>query len=429
MANVYYEALKKFISSNPENWKELLKTKPFYLKTVKQVDFNPNWYILVYNLFNSDFDPANSSQEQVNALKACRGCVVDVSDINDVKIVCAPYTKFFNLGEPYCDEIDWQSAKVQLKVDGILIKAFKHNGIVYWATNGSVDPDQKMQDCISPDGVAEDGTKDAFSYFDLLKYALSVESPDVKITSELVGENSHKVTSTGGWCDKIPDGATLMLELVSPRNRIICKYATTKLYFHGYRDEQLEEKEAKEIAAEYGIPYEIPELLNPTTEAELNELLATFDGAEKEGCVVVDKYWRRVKVKSPHYLKIKFIKGEDVFSKKEIFNAVIDETWDDVIGYFPEIKPIIDELIEKVADSKKKLAVYFDFARQKFNEFGQDRKAYAQYVMSLEPEHKTLMFEALKNIPADEYMNNKLKELRKKNNGYQDFENLLYIIK
>ena len=222
MNNKYYSALKSFIESHPSDWKEKLKEKPFNLKTIRATDYNPNWYMLVYNLFASDFNPDDSSVEDVNVIKACRGCIVDISKLSSdgvVEIVCAPYTKFFNIGEPWCDEIDWASAKTFDKIDGILIKAFKHNDVVYWATNGGSDPDQKMQDCISSDSVKEYATKDAKTYFDLLKYALSVDSPEININSESIeGTTGHKVTSSGGWCDKIPNGSTLMLELVSPRN-------------------------------------------------------------------------------------------------------------------------------------------------------------------------------------------------------------------
>lgn len=423
MENEFYSALKSFIESHPQDWKERLKDKPFNLKTIRQVDYNPNWYMLVYNLFASDFDPDHSSVEDVKALKACRGSIVDITNLADkgtVDIICAPYSKFFNISEPFCDEIDWASAKTFDKIDGILIKAFKYNNAVYWATNGGSDPDQKMQDCVSADSIKEIATKDAKTYFDLLKYALSVDSPDVSIISEAIdGTSGHKVTSSGGWCDKIPNGSTVMLELISPRNRIICKYNDTKLYFHGFRDENLVEHNTQEIAEKYGIPFARPKEYNIQNEQELNDFLSTFDGQEQEGCVVVDKYWRRAKVKSPSYLKIKFIKKEDIFSKKDLFNAVVDKSFDDIIGYFPEVKAYIDEILSKVSLLKEHIEFYSKIILQKYKELNCSKKDFAEYVLSNKQSTRAFWFTVIKdNYDNEKYLNTNVL----KKDKYEDFE-------
>ena len=106
--NECYNKLLELVENN-ENWIDILKQKPYSLKSIKQCPWNSNWYMLVYNLFESDL---------VNPIvKACRGSVIDVSDPKDVKVICAPYLKFCNLGE-FPDEdakIDWKSVWVSEK--------------------------------------------------------------------------------------------------------------------------------------------------------------------------------------------------------------------------------------------------------------------------------------------------------------------------
>lgn len=95
--------LIKFINQH-DNWKELLQEAPYFLDIKEEDGFT----LLKYNQINSDF-----SQDIV---KQCRGIILD----SNHKIVCWPFSKFFNWGESNADEIDWSSARVQEKIDGCL---------------------------------------------------------------------------------------------------------------------------------------------------------------------------------------------------------------------------------------------------------------------------------------------------------------------
>ena len=126
-----FEELVEFIKKNlNNNWQDKLKKAPYNLKSVKQFENNPNWWMLVYNLFESDFKSP--------IVRQTRGTVVEVLDDGTVNVVCGPYTKFFNWDDPNSalKDIDWNSARVWEKVDGQLIKMFKYKGRDYWCTNG-----------------------------------------------------------------------------------------------------------------------------------------------------------------------------------------------------------------------------------------------------------------------------------------------------
>ena len=62
--NKYIDAFVDFVKSN-DNWKELLKKKPYSLKLIKECSFHPNWFMFVYNLFDSELTK--------DVIRGCRG--------------------------------------------------------------------------------------------------------------------------------------------------------------------------------------------------------------------------------------------------------------------------------------------------------------------------------------------------------------------
>ena len=194
------------------NYEELLKKEPFSLKSIKTCSYNPNWKMFVYNLFNSDLSNP--------IVRGCRGTVLDVEN-NDAKVVSAPYVKFFNFNDPMGkdieDSINWNNAQIQEKCDGILVRTAKVGEKLYFFTNGSFELNAPFEDSLVYD---EPETHGATTYGDLLSYALKKEDASTEIH---FNRESGEFYITGGWSENIPEGSTLMLELTSPRNKIICE--------------------------------------------------------------------------------------------------------------------------------------------------------------------------------------------------------------
>ena len=105
----YINSLVEFVKNN-DNWLELLKEPPYNLKTIKNCPWQPNWWMFVYNLFDSELTNP--------VVRGCRGTVLEVNG-KDVKIISAPYSKFFGFGDPAGkdieDSINWENAQIQLK--------------------------------------------------------------------------------------------------------------------------------------------------------------------------------------------------------------------------------------------------------------------------------------------------------------------------
>lgn len=102
-----FEELEEFIKKNLKNnaWVDKLKKKPYNLQAVKQFENHPTWWILVYNLFDSDLNN--------KIVKQCRGTVVEVLPDGTVNVICAPYLKFFDINDPHADKINWDSKKLK----------------------------------------------------------------------------------------------------------------------------------------------------------------------------------------------------------------------------------------------------------------------------------------------------------------------------
>ena len=385
MNNTYINALVNFIKEN-DNWEELLRKAPYNLKSVKWCDWQPDWCMFVYNLFNSDL--------KNNVVRGCRGTVLKINGKN-VEIISAPYTKFFGYGDPSGkdieDSINWNNAKIQEKIDGIIIKTacvnFElDNGNtekrLYFFTNGSFDLNAPFEDSMVYD---EPETRGMDTYGDLLEYAIKKADKFVKVH---YNKEAGFFYVTGGWVNFIPYGSTLMMELTSPRNRIICNYKETKLWWHGYRDPNGIEHDPREVKFElnsdesgFTLPFETPKLYDAHNYDELKELLKTFKGNEQEGVVVVDYTTEgtpRAKIKCEDYLKMKFAR-DTACNTHMLFKAVVDDEYDDLISSIPAALPKIEEI-------KKNIAKVYNWIVERSLEYAEkgfkSRKDYVDWVKS-----------------------------------------------
>ena len=134
-------------------------------------------------------------------------------------------------------------------------------------------------------------------------------------------------------------------ELVSPESRVVVRYKEADLYFIGFRDvATFEELNPDESA--------ISNFIKRPKEYELNSLNACLQATERmgydeEGFVVVDKYWNRIKVKSPAYVIAAHLRENGNVSKDKILTIIERGEQDEFLGYFPEYKEYFDDIQEK----------------------------------------------------------------------------------
>lgn len=95
-----------FIKEHPDNWRELLAEKQIKVKD------DP---VLPLSIFNYE-DLADFSDPVV---QEARGIIINTETLD---VTAWPFRKFGNSHESYADPIDWNSARVQEKIDGSIVK-------------------------------------------------------------------------------------------------------------------------------------------------------------------------------------------------------------------------------------------------------------------------------------------------------------------
>lgn len=273
-------------------WEEYLKSKPYCIS----VKHDNGYIILSYNQIDSDFNNP--------IVKECRGLIIRESDYHPV---CIPFYKFGNYGEGYVDKIDWNTARVQEKVDGSLIKVWYDNE---WhvSTNGTIDASKAP---LQSDMVYK-------NYYELFQEAAKNSNLDM---------------------DKLNKDYTYMFELTSPYNRIVVPYSKTELYHIGTRNNIT----LDELDTDIGV--------NKPKQYNLHSLDECIEAANnlpysEEGYVVVDKDWHRNKVKSPAWVAIHHMTSNGNINTTRIIELIRHNEQGEFLNYFPEYTDDF-ELIKK----------------------------------------------------------------------------------
>ena len=307
--------LLNFIKQNKENWKEVLQQPPYSL-IVKEDD---DYILLKYNQLESDL--SNSIVQE------CRGIILRKSDL---KVVCFPFTKFFNYHEPNAANIDWDGARVLDKIDGSLTKLWFDKGHWHWSTNGNIDAD-KTEFAINDLSQMYCPYK---TFGELIRTAVNYKDLDFN--------NLNK-------------NFTYMFELVSPYTKIVIPYSETKLYHLATRDNITFEELETDIGVEKPKSYDISTIDDCVVAAE--KLSSDY-----EGFVVVDKNYHRIKIKNPKYLMMHRMASNNSLSIKNILEMIKINECSEFLSYFPEYTnafKIVDQILKKY---------YFEMAKE-YSEF------------------------------------------------------------
>jgi hypothetical protein len=383
MQELYYNDLLDFIRVHSKNWVYDIAQAPYYI-TAKQCPFKdnagnllyPEAYMVSYSQFESDF--TNS------VVKACRGSIVDVSDLNSPDMICTPFYKFMNHGQEGEDEIDWSTAKVRDKIDGMLMKCWYSEKLKrwIWVSNNGWDINCQLPETLISKYEEED-SKNAETFWDLLKLTFK-----------------HANLSED-WYEELDKNYTYMFELVSPKTRIICDYPKTELWYLGCRDIRTWKEWNPEQVSDNPIlkAFKHPEIY---ADKNIEEVLARCDGynnIDKEGVVVCDANFHRFKIKCNEYLKIKFAKHEMGISEKFLLQCIRDKSEDDLLGIFPELKTKLDDLKLKLKEFKNEVwsivlegrIIYRECIKLNTDERSA-RKAYAEMIKNKPSIIKSIMF-------------------------------------
>jgi len=270
-----------------------------------------NLVLFKYNQIDSPFS------EQI--VRECRGIILDENA--DWAVRCMSFQKFFNWGEGHAATIDWNTARVQCKVDGSLSCLWPYNGEWHVSTTGTPDA-----------GGDINGFGITFQklFWDTFKYQL----PDPNC------------------------GICFFFELTSQLNRIVVRYQEPSLTLLGARNLiTLQELTAKE--AQQYIPCPIVKEFPLNSFDACIESFKQMNPLEQEGYVIVDSKFNRVKIKHPGYVLLHHAK-DGLMSQKSIVEIARTGEMPEVLIAFPEYKPAFDEAQSRLHNLIAELETEYD---------------------------------------------------------------------
>lgn len=293
-----------------------------------------------YAIFNYNFDSHFSDP----VVQEARGIILDTEK---KEVVCWPFRKFGNFHESYADNIDWNTACVQEKVDGSIIKLWFSEREDHWvfSTNGTID---------AADAMIDD-SRDGLSFSDAIRSA----------------ENYKDIHT-----DDLDREKTYIFELVGPKTQVVVRYEKPMLYHTGTRNNITGQETDEDIGIIKPARYPL-QSLDDCIEAA-RRLNSGQNDVEYEGFVVVDADWNRVKIKSPDYI-LKHKIAETYLSPENCFDLLLNSGY--TAQELCEIRPndasvlkYYDWQIEEVLCIADRIA---EMSRALYEEYSYDRKAVA----------------------------------------------------
>lgn len=278
------------------NWREELIQDPYNLKISEKDGF----YLFKYSQLNSDF-----SKE---ICREARGVILDSRD--NWKVVRLAFYKFFNQGEQYADQLDWDSAIATEKIDGSIMTLWYARGEWHLSTNGSIN--------------AADAQVNITNYTFKQVFDMATEKCELDYS-------------------KLNPQYNYTFELVSPYNRVVLQYDTPAIYHLSTRDmESLEEIEV-DIGIQKPKQYECNSLKD-------YQLLVSKMDENHEGIVVRDKSYHRVKLKTLFYFDLHRKANNGHITLERALDIIRANEQEEFLVYFPEYKVYFSAIYEQYHD-------------------------------------------------------------------------------
>ncbi len=324
-----------------DNWEELLSKEPYNII----IKWKKPFVLLKYNQYESDFGNP--------IVQECRGLILKEDKEEKFKIASMRFSKFFNYGEDKASKLDFDPyVEVQQKIDGSIIGVW-YDQITGWhvSTSGNID---------AQDADLQFQTDVLKNYYDLFKEA---------------------ALNTNFQTKFLQPQYTYIFELVSPYNKTVVPYPEPDLYLLAVRDNNTLEEVSRDVLNFMGsvLNVKTPKYFSCTNIKEAKEAVSklTKNSEHFEGFVLCDKHFNRIKMKTPCYMELFFMKGEGIMSEKKILKIILDEADDDFISAFPEYKKEFNEIKNAFNNFTNKMKEALNIAG-KFK--SGDRKTYASEV-------------------------------------------------
>ena len=285
----------------------------------------------------------------------CRGLILD----KRFNVVSRSFDRFFNFGENGTGEnCDFSKCKIYEKLDGSLINVYYYKGNWNVSTRGTAFGET----CVNDFNI---------TFKELVYKALNISTQE---------EFNAIFDSLKLNCK---DFYTFIFEVTSRENRVVTPYEGYTLWLLAVRDHSdgmyLDKDYLKEWAEENNIKFPKEYYFKSIDDCikaidELKDLKEGYVVYENIGCSGINEYVPMFKLKSPTYVAVHRLKGENL-SPKRIIDLVNMNEHEEYLTYFEEDRKYFEPYI-------KAYDVLFDdidWVWEKYKNV-KDQKDFAMYV-------------------------------------------------
>lgn len=324
------EIQKFFLSNSPNSFEDKVKNLKEILNL--NIKIQDNKILLNYRIDSPKDSPI---------VNECRGLILDKDTFD---IIYYPFNRFYNYGEGYAANIDWNTAEIFEKLDGTMCAMFWDEFNNQWKVS--------TRNMIYAEGVINENpilkTKDR-SFSDLFW--------------EIFYEKNLILT---GFVKYL----TYSFELCSLENKIVKEYKERDIYLLTIKDNKTGEEytqkdidwiQSKNIFGNVSRPKQYS--ISTLTLENVIDLFKDLQ-AQDEGFVVCDKYNNRIKVKNPKYFALSAIKNNGNI-EKNIIQFIIKGERDEFLSYFPEYTEVYDRLNDKYHEIASSALRIYDLHKDK----------------------------------------------------------------
>ena len=300
--------VQEFIKANSD-WECMLSSEPYCISISRDDIFGRQLVMFKYDQTRSDLS--------IPLVQECRGLILDAVSL---EVVSYPFNKFFNYGEPLAANVDWASSYVTQKIDGSIIKVVNMDGDFLISTNCMIDAFK----CSLSDSVGCPYASFGELFMEGMKwYGLTKED----------------------FPRLFRPGVTYMFELTSPWNQVVVNWAETKVWFLGVRDNRTF-KETFFKDSVLADVFDTPKVF-PISTVDECVAAAKILPEDEEGYVVCDKDFNRIKIKSPRYIQLHYMAGNQTWSASRVIDIIRDNEVSEYVAYFPKFKVAFDAIKAK----------------------------------------------------------------------------------
>lgn len=338
-----------------------------YLKNHSVVELSQEFPIRVtkhpaYNWYNFDYTSMayDADIKKHPIVKECRGLLLDMDTLTPV---ARGFDRFFNLGELDTSFDTSQRFYVYPKLDGTYIMLFYADNKWHLKTRGST----------TALGTVKDSND--VTFHDLFMSYAKQQNWDF---------------------DTLPTYYTYLFELTTPFNPIVVRYPDTKATLIGIRSTQygfllnIDHFRCK-LVQYFGDDNVLKSLMYTSNLREVTEYVASLNGLENEGVVLVDDYNTLLKIKNKDWTAFhKKVWGITAIKAIELL-INNDPDLDEITVYFPDIANTIISTRKHLTDTYeyiyndylelKKLSTRKEFAQAVFSDI--KRKSYSPVYFGL----------------------------------------------